>query len=51
MDLQLSKIRKYYPSLPQNDFKKIYATKYERLRLLMCKNIHEDIHWLIEVKV
>ena len=51
MDLQLSKIRKYYPSLPMNDLKKIYAARCERLRLLMCNNIPEDIRWLIEAKV
>ncbi|XP_052172242.1 uncharacterized protein LOC127788168 [Diospyros lotus] len=42
---------KYYPSLPQNDLKKIYATRCERLRMLMYKNIPEDIRWLIEAKV
>ena len=51
MDLQLSKICKYYPSLPMNDLKKIYAARCERLRLLMYNNIPEDIHWLIEAKV
>ena len=51
MDFQLSKIRKYYPSLPMNDLKKIYTARCERLRLLMCNNIPEDIRWLIKAKV
>ena len=51
MDLQLSKIHKYYPSLPQNDLKKIDTARCERLRLLMLRNIPEDVRWLIEAKV
>ena len=51
MDLQLSKIRKYYPSLLMTDLKKIDAARCERLKLLMCNNILENIRWLIEEKV
>ena len=51
MDLQLSKIRKYYPSLPMNYLKKIYDGRCERLKVLMRNSVPEDVRWLIEAKV
>ena len=51
MDNTFSKIKKYFPSLPQNDLMKIYRARCERLRMLMHKGIPEDIRWIIEAKV
>ena len=51
MDFILSKLRKYFPSLPQNALTKIYKARCERLRLLMHKDIPEDVRWIIEAKV
>ena len=50
MDIQLSKIHKYHPSLPMNDLKKNYVARCEKVKLLMCNNIPEDIRWLIQEK-
>jgi len=35
MDITLEKLKKYFPTLPQNAITKIYRTRCERLRLLM----------------
>ena len=51
MDDILLKLRKYFPSLSQNALTKIYKVRCERLRLLMHKDIPEDIRWIIETKV
>jgi hypothetical protein len=51
MDTTLEKLKKYFPSLPQNAITNIYRARCERLRLLMNHGIPEDIHWLIEAKV
>jgi Viral nucleic acid binding len=51
MDITLSKIKKRFPSLPQNDIMKIYRARCERLRMLMHKGIPADIRWIIEAKV
>ena len=45
------KLHQHFPSLPQNALKKIYKSRYERLRLLMVNEIPADICWLIETKV
>jgi hypothetical protein len=51
MDTILEKLKKYFPTLPQNAITKIYHVICARLRLLMNHGIPEDIHWLIEAKV
>jgi hypothetical protein len=51
MDTTLEKLKKYFPTLPQNMITKIYRTRCERLRLLMNHGIPEDIRWLIKAKV
>jgi glycosylphosphatidylinositol transamidase (GPIT) subunit GPI8 len=51
MDTTLEKLKKYFPTLPQNAITKIYHTRCERLRSLMNHGIPEDIRWLIEAKV
>jgi hypothetical protein len=51
MDTTLEKLKKYFPTLPQNAITKIYRARCARLRLLMNHGIPEDIHWLIEAKV
>ena len=43
--------RKKFPSLPQNVVKKIYLARHARLKLLMDRNIPNEIRWLIEAKV
>ena len=47
----LEKLKKYFPTLPENAITKIYRARYARLRLLMNHGIPEDIRWLIEAKV
>ena len=51
MDVTLSKLQKYFPSLPQNALLKVYLARCERLRLLMRMGIPEDVRWIIEAKV
>jgi len=51
MDTTLEKLKKYFPTLPQNTITKIYHARCERVRLLMNHGILEDIHWLIKAKV
>jgi hypothetical protein len=51
MDTTLEKLKKYFPTLPQNMITKIYHARRERLRLLMNHKIPEDIRWMIEAKV
>jgi len=51
MDTTLEKLKKYFPTLPQNAITKIFRAKYARLMLLMNHGIPEDIRWLIEAKV
>ena len=51
MDTTLEKLKKYFPTLPQNAITKIYRARCERLKLLMNHGIPEDICWLIEAKV
>ena len=43
-------LHKYFPSLPQNAFRKIYKARCEGLCLLMINGIPSDIHWSIEAK-
>ena len=45
------KLHQCFPSLPQNDLKKIYRARCERLRLLMINGIPANIRWLIEAKI
>ena len=51
MEETLTKLRKHFPSLPQNALMKIYKARIERMRLLMLKNIPHDIRWVIEARV
>lgn len=51
MDDILKKLKKRFPSLPQNALEKIYKARCERLRLLMIMNIPADVRWLIEANV
>jgi hypothetical protein len=51
MDIKFFNLKKHFPSLPQNDLRKIYRARCERLRMLMHKGIPEDIRWIIEAKV
>ena len=51
MDIALSNLKKYFPSLPQNDLRKIYRARCERLRMLMHKGIPADIRCIIEARV
>jgi hypothetical protein len=43
MDTTLEKLKKYFPTLPQNAITKIYRARCARLRLLMNYGIPEDI--------
>ena len=51
MDETLLTLKKKFPHLPPNALRKIYKTRFERLRMLMHKGIPEDIRWLIEAKI
>ena len=42
MDIKFLNLKKHFPSLPQNDLRKIYRARCERLRMLMHKGITED---------
>ena len=51
MDSLLSSLKKQFPFLPPNALLRIYKTRIERLRLLMHKDIPENIRLIIEAKV
>ena len=51
MDEVLEKLCKYFPSLSKHVLRKIYEGRCERLRMLMKKEIPEDIRLIIEAKV
>ena len=51
MDETLLTLEKKFPHLPPNALRKIYKTRFERLRMLMHKGMPEDIRWLIEAKI
>jgi len=51
MDTTLEKLKKYFPTLPQNAITKTYRAMCARLRLLMNHGIPEHIRWLIKAKV
>ena len=51
MDETLLTLKKKFPHLPSNALRKIYKTRFERLRMLMHKGMPEDIRWLIEAKI
>lgn len=51
MEETLAKLRVRFPTLPQDDLRKIYKCRLERLRVLMHLGLPEDVRWIIEAKV